>query len=466
MEKQDISCLSSRYVIIPISFDNVTYRIVVSALTKNSHTKFYTNLKFFIQDFKKLNVNKLIRPKDTTENIARLSNANFKAYYSSNSLGSWCTFELLEILNLRLHQKHNKTRIPTKFTRYLKRNIKYIYNQYKQIKHKHTLRINEHERIRTTNEHFVFINDLTHIFKTDIRNFFKTTRNKDYLKANSSKYISGTKNLDELNLRVTFAHPSLAKMVLDWIVKKDKKKGKTYSSINDIEKFIDYHLDNIDSEQKRDITPIDEISDYSDNESVGEPEKIEEPKSEEITSNVLSTKGVAHFKLKFIDNSFTTIPVRKEDGYINATALCKAGNRKFNDYKRLKDIDEVLEAISLNTGIPVIKLMEVEPGRYGGTWVHRRVAYHMAIWASPIFGAVVGEWLDHLLLTGKVELGKEKSQKELESYWKDMINPLKSLDIYDEKDVVYLFRFEPVVELMDEEIDENKMYMKYGKTEG
>jgi hypothetical protein len=60
----------------------------------------------------------------------------------------------------------------------------------------------------------------------------------------------------------------------------------------------------------------------------------------------------------------------RDDGYINATMICKAGNKKFNHYKENKQTEAYLQALETITGIPVIKLIQSIPGKYGGTYVH------------------------------------------------------------------------------------------------
>jgi hypothetical protein len=46
------------------------------------------------------------------------------------------------------------------------------------------------------------------------------------------------------------------------------------------------------------------------------------------------------------------VPQRQEDGYVNATKLCKAAHKQFGDYKRLESTKEYLEALSADMGIP------------------------------------------------------------------------------------------------------------------
>ena len=46
------------------------------------------------------------------------------------------------------------------------------------------------------------------------------------------------------------------------------------------------------------------------------------------------------------------ISQRITDGYINATAMCKAAGKKINDYGRLSTTQAFLKELSSETGIP------------------------------------------------------------------------------------------------------------------
>jgi hypothetical protein len=92
----------------------------------------------------------------------------------------------------------------------------------------------------------------------------------------------------------------------------------------------------------------------------------------------------------------TPISQRRDDGYINATALCKASGKNIQDYTRLSSTNDYLERLSLETGIPVSKLVEVrkgKPAHLQGTWVHPQVAIHLAMWCSPAFAVQVTQWV-------------------------------------------------------------------------
>jgi hypothetical protein len=115
-----------------------------------------------------------------------------------------------------------------------------------------------------------------------------------------------------------------------------------------------------------------------------------------------------------LDNNI--IEYRKSDGYINATQLCKAGNKHFNDWFRLKSTNEYLVSMETKTGIPVLDLIDKNiGGEHIGTWIHPKVAINLAQWMSPEFAVQVSNWIYDLMTKGKVEanikLLKEKDNK-------------------------------------------------------
>ena len=110
------------------------------------------------------------------------------------------------------------------------------------------------------------------------------------------------------------------------------------------------------------------------------------------------------FQLQLKNNKKMIIPMR-EDGYINATLLCEAGNKLFGHYKENKQTQDYLQALESIIGIPIIKLIETKAGKYGGTYVHRKVGIHLAQWIDPYFAVQVSSCFEELLLFGQVTLG-------------------------------------------------------------
>ena len=113
-----------------------------------------------------------------------------------------------------------------------------------------------------------------------------------------------------------------------------------------------------------------------------------------MDNNAETTQLTLAFVDRQVDNNH--IEQRLLDGYINATALCKACGKDFYDYSRLKTTKEFISELSSETGIHGSALIQVVRGgdpRFQGTWVHPQVAIHLAQWASPKFAVAVSKWV-------------------------------------------------------------------------
>lgn len=109
---------------------------------------------------------------------------------------------------------------------------------------------------------------------------------------------------------------------------------------------------------------------------------------------------------------------RQEDGYINATAMCKVAGKRFANWYRLDSTKEFLAELSIDIGIPIStpimhnsamtrnRVMALILVRRGGnpnllgTWVHPDVATYLAMWLSPKFAVKVIKWVNDWM-TGK-----------------------------------------------------------------
>ena len=85
------------------------------------------------------------------------------------------------------------------------------------------------------------------------------------------------------------------------------------------------------------------------------------------------------------------ISQRKSNGYLNATQMSQATRGKlFADWLRLKTTKEFLEALSADTGIPVLELLTCAVGGdHSGSWIHPKASIHFAMWISPEFAVQV-----------------------------------------------------------------------------
>lgn len=106
-----------------------------------------------------------------------------------------------------------------------------------------------------------------------------------------------------------------------------------------------------------------------------------------------------------VDNN--VVEQRAADGYINATAMCKACGKQFGHYRANSGTDAFLDALSLDIGIPISKLIQVVRGANlaQGTWVHPQVAINLAQWLSPRFAVMVSSWVFDWM-SGKIRPAK------------------------------------------------------------
>ena len=114
-------------------------------------------------------------------------------------------------------------------------------------------------------------------------------------------------------------------------------------------------------------------------------------------------------------NNEYTIEHRQEDGYIDVTNICKAGNKKFNDWDTLHKTKEFIKQLSSSAGIHADELIKQNTAGNGERhmWVHPQVAINIAQWISPQFDVKVSAWVFEVMMTGKVDITNTKSYREL-----------------------------------------------------
>jgi len=93
------------------------------------------------------------------------------------------------------------------------------------------------------------------------------------------------------------------------------------------------------------------------------------------------------------NNLHTLLQPRETDGYFNATLMCKAYGKHLPHWLSNQATKDVVNALSLEVGIPTSKLIEVVRGRgdkvQQGTWVHPDLAVQLAQWLDPSFALFV-----------------------------------------------------------------------------
>jgi hypothetical protein len=98
----------------------------------------------------------------------------------------------------------------------------------------------------------------------------------------------------------------------------------------------------------------------------------------------------------FVTRAWNDTPIarRMVDGYVNATGMCKANGKKWNDYYRQERTFQYLQALEGSAGFPadLIQTISDGPNEGRGTYVHPRLAVDLARWISPEFAVWMDGW--------------------------------------------------------------------------
>jgi len=145
------------------------------------------------------------------------------------------------------------------------------------------------------------------------------------------------------------------------------------------------------------------------------------------------------------------ITSRPIDHYVNATQLCQAGGKKFNDWLRLDTTKELINELSPEAGIPASGLVETKRGGNDkskqGSWIHPDLSIQLAQWISPKFAIQISKWVRTLFNKGSVEIDINLlREKERDMRIKDhRIKQLESVCLskqrrveYPERNVIYI----------------------------
>jgi hypothetical protein len=100
------------------------------------------------------------------------------------------------------------------------------------------------------------------------------------------------------------------------------------------------------------------------------------------------------------------VPQRMADGYVNATAMCKASEKQMKHYLENKTTRDFLAELSRVVGIPTTDLVIVTQGgrpELQGTWVHPKVAINLGQWCSAKFAVAVAHWVEDWMM-GRVKV--------------------------------------------------------------
>jgi len=209
-EKYDFDPLILYYShkIINFTFNDINHKIFVS---------FYNNTYYLNANslaFKTHRLDKWKRKKDVENEIKRLGDLS---HISNKNKGTWICLDLIENFGEWLGTINNNYK---GFGIFLKNNLVELYNNTKSDKN--TFYINNN-LIRKNSSNFIIVTDLFRIADKNIKSFNKTLTYKNYPNL-EEHYICA---VDEMGIKVTFCHPKLALMMVNWIYKNDSDMKKS-----------------------------------------------------------------------------------------------------------------------------------------------------------------------------------------------------------------------------------------------
>ena len=127
---------------------------------------------------------------------------------------------------------------------------------------------------------------------------------------------------------------------------------------------------------------------------------------------------------------------RETDGFFNVTKMCKAAGKKWSHYRSNASTEDYLSALSIDLDVSVSSLIDTVRGGNlkQGTWVHPKVAIHLAQWLSPEFSLKVTNLVLDWMSGGKPNtLPVAQDRKILSAQmlvtWSDRTTELKDFNI-------------------------------------
>ena len=201
------------------------------------------------------------------------------------------------------------------------------------------------------------------------------------------------------------------------------KRCKMKHKINEVDNINIYKKLDIIKDDIKKINNINPINEQLFNIIVRKDKKIEELQTNKI--NIIDANKEDNNEiikpLSLILNN-VIIQSRNEDHYINATQLCQAGGKNFNDWISLDNTNELIKILENESGISSSQLLDIKKNKSNnynqGSWIHPDLACQLAQWISPIFALQVIKWSRSIFTNSNKDIElktKDKKIKVLEN---------------------------------------------------
>jgi hypothetical protein len=172
---------------------------------------------------------------------------------------------------------------------------------------------------------------------------------------------------------------------------------------------------------------------------------------------------------------------RIQDGYVNATAMCKAAGKEWKHYNELESTKAFLKELSevekcdikasakMTTTALVCSIQGGEP-ELQGTWIHPQVAINLGQWLSPKFAVKVSKWIFDWM-NGKMPTSKSNLPYHLKRYYLNSSNiPLGYFSVLQEMTIMLFGALEMkgyvIPNTMIPDISEGRIFAKFMRDQG
>jgi hypothetical protein len=290
-----------------------------------------------------------------------------------------------------------------------------FFNIYSRIRHLETCKIKKKLEKTSKNEQNINLNNLIEEMKI--------------LKENNEKMEQKINKLEQKSLIVkNKVRKQNIETRLDLLTDNINKINNTP---------VTEHLVNMIVKQEKQIEEIKQTKEYKTNNK-----NINIIDDDNIDNNVFND---SYNLIKYISITLNGVIIasRSEDNYINATQLCQAGNKKFNDWFLLDSTIEFIKVLESESGIVLSQLIDFEKVNSNNidksTWIHPKLSINLAQWISIDFGLQVSNWIYDLLSNNKLKIDtniktKDKRIKLLEK----MVLKKHKRTKYPEQNVIYI----------------------------
>lgn len=118
-----------------------------------------------------------------------------------------------------------------------------------------------------------------------------------------------------------------------------------------------------------------------------------------MNTNSSATESGSTLKVFTYEDNAITFQLGNGDVMVNLTEMAKPFKALPADFLRLDQTKQFVDVLgeSLIMGNPIIK---TDPGRYGGTWAHQKLALKFAAWLNPRFELWVYDRIEELMRHG------------------------------------------------------------------